>query len=259
MFPLQTSKSLFGFTLIAILSATVACSDDHREELATAKAGAESKVSSEPTVQNGPLEKQQSIIQEGGSISIDWEDPEPPEAQALAESVVNEPFNQNKTSSLEMHITTLVDRTTGIEGFATEINPVETSLEDRLEALGAKMTDTEIKILLPGSILFDFNSAAIRADAERSLKELVFVLNAYGDRPARIEGHTDSIASQAYNLGLSKERADSVRIWCVEHGIESGRIKALGWGEGHPVADNATAEGRQENRRVEVIIEKSVQ
>ena len=259
MFPLQTSSSLLWLTLAVILSAAVACSGDHREGLSAVEAGAKSNVRPDPAIQNDPLESRQSERQDSGSISIDWEDPEPPEAQALAESLVNEPFNQNKTTSLEMHITTLVNRTTGIEGFATELNPADTSLEDRLEALGAKMTDTEITIRLPGSILFDFNSAAIRADAERSLEELIFILKAYGDRPIRIEGHTDSIASEAYNQGLSKERADSVRTWCIEQGIERGRVKALGWGEGHPVADNATAEGRQENRRVEVIIEKSAQ
>ena len=191
------------------------------------------------------------------SLSIDWQDPEPPEAQALAESVVDEPFNADKTTHLRMHITTLVDRTTGIEGFATALAPGQTTLQDRLEALGAEETATEVVIRLPGSILFDFDSADIRPDAARSLGEVLEVVNAYSERPVRVEGHTDSIASEAYNQGLSERRASSVVDWFVARGVARQRLRAVGWGEGRPTATNDTPEGRQRNRRVEVIIEKS--
>ncbi len=120
-------------------------------------------------------------------VSIDWQDPEPPAAQALAESVLNAPFNRDKISHLRMHITTLVDRTTGIEGFEVALDPNQLSLQDRLSALGAEETDTEIRIRLSGSILFDFDSAAIRPDAERSLGEVLEVIRAFPKRPIRFE------------------------------------------------------------------------
>jgi outer membrane protein OmpA-like peptidoglycan-associated protein len=188
--------------------------------------------------------------------SSDWVDPEPPGAQALAEEVVAAPFNQDKTTHLTMTITTLVDRTTGLTGFATGLAGAAVPLSDRLSRLGAEETATEVTIRLPGAVLFDFDSAAIRPDAEGTLGELAAVLEAYGKRPARIEGHTDSIASEAYNQKLSEERAQAVRAWLVAHGVAAGRLTTAGRGESQPVADNATAAGRQLNRRVEVIIAK---
>ncbi len=192
----------------------------------------------------------------GGAASVDWQDPEPPEAQALAESVVNEDFNHNKITHLQMRITTLVDRTTGIEGFGIALEQDKVSLQDRLDALGAEETETEVTIRLSGSILFDFDSATIRPDAERSLGEVLEVVKAFPSRPLRVEGHTDSIASESYNQALSERRGGSVADWLAAHGVEKDRLKTVGWGESRPVADNGTKEGRQQNRRVEVIIQK---
>lgn len=74
--------------------------------------------------------------------------------------------------------------------------------------------------------------------------------------------HTDSIASEAYNLDLSKRRAESVRAWLLAHAANAAnaadakRLTTTGYGESRPVADNATAAGRQTNRRVEIVIAK---
>ena len=195
-----------------------------------------------------------------GSVLADddvvWVDPEPADAQARAEAVVDQPFNENKTRQLKMHISRLVDRTTGLRGFETALTRTETALEDRLANLGAEETELEVRIRLPGSIVFDFNSAEIRADAERVLGELVEVLQAYAPLPVRIEGHTDSIASDQYNQKLSEQRAESVRAWLVTREVAVERLRSVGFGEAQPVADNGTAAGRQRNRRVEVVVEK---
>jgi outer membrane protein OmpA-like peptidoglycan-associated protein len=189
--------------------------------------------------------------------SDDWVDPEPPGAQALAESVLGDPANHDKTTSLVMSMTTIVGETTTLAGAATALAARETSVEDRLSRLGAEVTGTEITIRLPGSILFDFDSAELRADAERTLAEVAAVLVAYAPRPVRIEGHTDAIASDAYNQGLSERRAASVARWLERHGVAPNRLQSAGRGETQPVADNATAAGRQQNRRVELVIEKA--
>jgi outer membrane protein OmpA-like peptidoglycan-associated protein len=185
-----------------------------------------------------------------------WTDPEPPDAQARAEAVAAEEWNRARVTSLEMHITTLDRRVTGIEGFRTAVVADDTSLDDRLTRLQAEVTGTEITIRLPGSVLFDFDSATIRPDAERTLYEVSEVVKGYKARPVRVEGHTDSVASDEYNQKLSERRADAVRAWLAAHGAEKGRLTTRGHGETKPVADNTSVAGRQKNRRVEVIIAK---
>lgn len=81
-------------------------------------------------------------------------------------------------------------------------------------------------------------------------------MSAYRERPVRVEGHTDSIASEAYNQTLSERRAEAVADWLAAHGVDRQRLRTVGWGESRPVATNDTPSGRQQNRRVEVIIEK---
>jgi outer membrane protein OmpA-like peptidoglycan-associated protein len=185
-----------------------------------------------------------------------WADPEPPGAQATAEQVVSAPWNEDKTTHLTMSITTLVDSKTGLVGLQTAVTPAQTTLDERLTRLGAEVTGAEVTIRLPGSVLFDFDSAQVRPDAERTLAEVAEVIKGYAKRPVRVEGHTDSIASDDYNQKLSERRAAAVRIWLAGTGVESARLTTRGWGKSKPVGDNATAEGRQRNRRVEVIIEK---
>jgi outer membrane protein OmpA-like peptidoglycan-associated protein len=194
----------------------------------------------------------------------DWQDSEPEGAQALAEQVALAEHNRDKTTRLRpsttrlrMSMTTLVDRTTGLSGRRTGLDASATGLGERLGRLRAEETATEVTIRLPGALLFDFDSAAIRPDAERSLRDVVEVIAAYGGRPVRIEGHTDSVASDAYNRELSQRRADAIRGWLEAHGVAAGRLTTVGHGESRPVADNGTAAGRQQNRRVEVVIEKA--
>jgi outer membrane protein OmpA-like peptidoglycan-associated protein len=191
-----------------------------------------------------------------GTAGAAWIDPEPPGAQEIAQQVLSAPWNEDKVTHLTMSITTLVDTKTGLEGFRSAVAPATTTLDERLGRLGAEVTSTEVTIRLPGSVLFDFDSAQIRPDAERTLAEVAEVIKGYAKRPVRIEGHTDSVASDDYNQKLSERRAASVRAWLAGRSVEAARLAPRGLGETKPVADNGTAEGRQRNRRVEVIIEK---
>lgn len=190
------------------------------------------------------------------AVTATFEDPEPADAQARAEAVVNADFNRDKRTSLTMDITTIVGRTSELEGFATSVAAREEKIDDRLTRLNAKVTDTEVIIQLPGAILFDFDSANIRADADRALTDVSQVIKAYAGRPVRVEGHTDSISSDEYNQSLSERRAASVVSWLSAHGVERARLASAGFGEKKPVATNDTAAGRQLNRRVEVVIAK---
>jgi outer membrane protein OmpA-like peptidoglycan-associated protein len=126
-------------------------------------------------------------------------------------------------------------------------------LQRQIAELNAKATERGLVVTL-GDVLFDTNKAELKSDAANNLAKLSAFLTQYKDRKVLIEGHTDSIGTDGYNLVLSQHRSDSVMAWLVSQGIDPARITASGKGEGFPVASNDNASGRQLNRRVEVII-----
>lgn len=103
-------------------------------------------------------------------------------------------------------------------------------------------------------ILFDLNSATIRPESTPTLEEIGTMLREHGDLRLRIEGHTDATGDDASNLSLSERRAGAVRAFLVKaYDIDASRLESVGLGETKPVGDNATPEGRQNNRRVELV------
>jgi outer membrane protein OmpA-like peptidoglycan-associated protein len=102
------------------------------------------------------------------------------------------------------------------------------------------------------NVNFDNDKADIKFSSVTVLDETVMHLKGCPARRVRLTAYTDSNGSDAYNQKLSQRRADSVRSYLVSHGIDAGRIEAEGRGESNPIADNATPEGRAENRRVEL-------
>jgi outer membrane protein OmpA-like peptidoglycan-associated protein len=134
-------------------------------------------------------------------------------------------------------------------------------LQGLITDLGGRVTDREIIIELPADVLFDFDKAEIRPDAVPTLEKLARLIKQSGDGVIQVNGHTDSIGADAYNVGLSERRAASVATWLTTNGgIAAGRLEAKGFGKTRPVAANRNPdgsdnpEGRQKNRRVEVII-----
>ncbi|MEE2773068.1 MAG: OmpA family protein [Bacteroidota bacterium] len=106
------------------------------------------------------------------------------------------------------------------------------------------------------TVLFDLNKATIRPESEEALQSIADIMKEYSTTVFHIEGHTDSTGSDQYNLKLSKERAASVMNWLSEHGIPANRLTSEGYGETRPIATNSTAAGRQDNRRVEISLDK---
>ena len=127
-------------------------------------------------------------------------------------------------------------------------------LEQELTALKTQQTDRGLVVTL-SDVLFEFNRAELKPGAMRTLYPLVTSLKEHPTRTISIEGHTDGIGSQSYNLELSERRADAVRNFLVAQGVEAGRINAVGYGKAYPVASNDTEAGRQQNRRVEVVMQ----
>ena len=126
-------------------------------------------------------------------------------------------------------------------------------LQRQIDTLNARVTDRGLVLTL-GDVLFTTGRSDLMTGATVHLDKLVAFLNRYPDREVVIEGYTDSVGTQDYNQGLSERRAESVRHYLRGQGIDSGRLTASGKGESNPVAGNDSATGRQQNRRVEVII-----
>ncbi len=128
-------------------------------------------------------------------------------------------------------------------------------LEKQLNDLEAKQTDRGLVLTL-GDVLFETGKATLLGGAMRNLDKLAQFLTANPEKMIQIEGHTDSIGSESFNLELSRNRAASVRDALQSRGISSTRMHTQGFGKSRPVAGNDTHSGRQQNRRVEIIILK---
>ena len=122
--------------------------------------------------------------------------------------------------------------------------------------LEMKETETEIRIALSADVLFDFDRATLTPGAREKLSKLSGVLIAYpGTYRIDVEGHTDAVGSNEYNESLSQGRAQSVASYIGQAGVPADRIRSVaGFGETRPVASNDNAAGRQQNRRVELVI-----
>lgn len=136
---------------------------------------------------------------------------------------------------------------------AEEATAKTKQLEEQLAQLKAEHTDRGLVLNL-GDVLFEFGKADLKAGAVRNLYPLVTFLKEYPARNVLIEGHTDSVGPEAANLDLSQRRAEAVRSFLVQNGVNSQRITTRGYGEAFPVASNNSDAGRQKNRRVKVVI-----
>lgn len=125
-------------------------------------------------------------------------------------------------------------------------------LEQQLAELNARPTERGMVVTL-GDVLFATGKSELKSSATSHLTKLAEFLKKT-DRSVMIEGHTDNVGSDAFNQSLSQQRADSVKAFLQQQAVPAARIQTSGKGESTPVASNETAGGRQQNRRVEVII-----
>jgi outer membrane protein OmpA-like peptidoglycan-associated protein len=148
------------------------------------------------------------------------------------------------------HIINIVGVTSGIQGV--------------LQDLGAKVVGQEVRIDLAADVLFDFDKYTLLPKASDTLQKVGQVAASYPSSPIQIEGHTDGKGTHPYNMKLSENRADAVKAWLVKNASVAGsRISTRGWGETKPIAPNKKPdgsddpEGRQKNRRVEIVLTKA--
>ncbi len=128
------------------------------------------------------------------------------------------------------------------------------TVQDAMDKLGAKEEARGLVITLSGSVLFASNQDTLLPAAQTRLEQVAAALLANRQRSLTIEGHTDSRGSIDHNLDLSRRRADAVRSFLISRGYDGDLIQATGIGESRPVARNTSADGRANNRRVEIIV-----
>ena len=148
----------------------------------------------------------------------------------------------------------------GVNGSATRLladlpDDRRARAESLLTGLSATSDDRGLTMTVPGAILFAVNSQTIEPEAYDTLAKVAEMVDIYGDREVLIVGHTDAVGNDGYNQQLSETRADLVRDYFINNfGIAGARLSSEGLGERRPISSNATAEGRDANRRIEVIL-----
>lgn len=148
---------------------------------------------------------------------------------------------------------------TGGERTTSELRAVEALKSE----LGAVETERGTMISLPGDVTFDFDEATIRPEARATLDRLAELIARSPEGTIAIEGHTDALGGDAYNQRLSERRAAAVAEYLVSRNVPEDRLATRGWGKARPVASNTRPdgsddeEGRQRNRRVEVVLPRS--
>merc|ERR550539_593529 len=135
----------------------------------------------------------------------------------------------------------------------------ETALGEEESKVGGKVLEEAVMMTKThkeeyGSGTFEFDSAKLTDSVSERLDNLANFLNEYPQAQVEITGYTDSSGPEAYNLKLSERRAQAVAEYLIAAGIDADRFTVTGMGEANPVADNSTHEGREKNRRVEVVV-----
>ncbi|MBV9009571.1 MAG: OmpA family protein [Verrucomicrobia bacterium] len=146
---------------------------------------------------------------------------------------------------------------------AAELQQREAEIQREQQELQNQQSGRSLSMNLSGDVLFDYDKAALKPDAEDALKKVAVVLSQFPESMVTVEGYTDSKGGKSVNMQLSQARADAVKNWLVKNGnVQEASITAKGFGEQNPAASNKNPDGsdnpagRALNRRVSIIVEK---
>lgn len=118
----------------------------------------------------------------------------------------------------------------------------------------AKRTEQGILVTLANNILFDVNKSQLKPEAKEQLQQIAAIMKKYPEDLVVAAGHTDSDGAAEYNMKLSEARSNAVKTYLIANGVPSSSVQAVGFGETQPTASNNTSDGKQLNRRVELVI-----
>lgn len=130
---------------------------------------------------------------------------------------------------------------------------------DQIPDANVQQQGEALLVAFPGDVLFDTGSSSLAPGAYSRLDQLADSLGRYPDTDVIVKGHTDGAGTEASNLTLSEQRADSVRRYLIGKGVSPARVTSVGFGESMPLATNSTPEGRLQNRRVEIEVRPNQQ
>lgn len=142
-------------------------------------------------------------------------------------------------------------------GVGAYMDAQEKKLREKLQSTGVgvkKNADGSIELIMPGNITFPTGQSAIKPDFFDTLNSVALVLKEYNKTSITVSGHTDNVGKDDLNQKLSQDRANSVAQYLSSQGVANGRISSVGKGKSEPIVDNATENGRAQNRRVEITI-----
>jgi outer membrane protein OmpA-like peptidoglycan-associated protein len=158
----------------------------------------------------------------------------------------------------EQEMRALRERADSLRNAAEEANRRLAEAVGQLRSLVAEITNLQQTqrglVISLSDILFDVGKSTLKPGAQASIGRIAVVLRQYPQHQILVEGHTDATGGDDFNLQLSRDRANSVRTELVAGGVDASKIAAEGFGETRPVATNDTPAGRQQNRRVEIVI-----
>jgi len=137
---------------------------------------------------------------------------------------------------------------------AQDANAVREQLKAQLNSVLATSESARGLIVNMSDVLFDTGKYTLKTGTQISLAKVAGILQAYPGLKLQVEGYTDSVGGDEYNQKLSENRADAVRDFLLTQGVQQANITATGYGKSKPVADNATAQGRAQNRRVNLVV-----
>ena len=179
-------------------------------------------------------------------------------------AVAQQPETTGRQSDLIFSVQYLWARISDLSFVVDDLGGKATNVAGAAQNLEVKETATEIRIELAADVLFDFDKATIKPEAASALHNVALIIRDRGNgRAVRIDGHTDGKGSPSYNQGLSERRAESVKQWLAQkEGVPQARMTTRGFGATKPVVPNTrpdgsdSPEGRQKNRRVEIVLTK---
>ena len=150
-----------------------------------------------------------------------------------------------------------------LEKKSLELKQKELDLERARQEFQAQQTGRSLSMNLSGDVLFDYDKAALKPDAEQALRKVAVVLSQFPESKVTVEGYTDSKGTKSVNMELSHQRAQAVGEWLIKNGgVTVANISVKGFGEQYPIAPNTNSDGtdnplgRALNRRVSIIVEK---